>query len=105
MGTAGDPTPFEAAAVLTLRVAPELAGTEEVEQAFAPALAVPPGTPVVVDLSAVTFLTLEAVVPLLAFVERCAAEGKALLIVASAYVRRKWALLGLDPVIPLQPAG
>ncbi|WP_410618726.1 hypothetical protein [Amycolatopsis sp. cmx-8-4] len=59
MGPAGDPMPFEAAGVLTLRAAPELAGTEEAEQAFAPALAVPPGTPVVVDLSAVTFLTLK----------------------------------------------
>ncbi|MDT7800956.1 MAG: hypothetical protein QOI78_4389 [Actinomycetota bacterium] len=93
------------AEVLTLRAAPELADTATAERAFAPALATAPGTAVVLDLSAVTFLTMEAVVPLLALVERCAAEGRALLILASAYVRRKLLLLGLDKVVPLQPPG
>ncbi|WP_328457760.1 STAS domain-containing protein [Amycolatopsis sp. NBC_00438] len=110
MGTRGPSSnrstaPGVAADVLTLRSAPELAGTDEAERTFAPALAVPPGTAVVLDLSAVTFLTPEAVVPLLALVERCAAEGKALLIVASSYVRRKLVLLGLDSFVPLQPPG
>ena len=72
------------AEVLTLRTAPELADTVTAERAFAPALATAPGTAVVLDLSAVTFLAMEAVVPLLALVERCAAEGRALLILASS---------------------
>ncbi|WP_328647447.1 hypothetical protein OHS58_06105 [Amycolatopsis sp. NBC_00348] len=52
----------------------------------------PPGTAVAPDLSAMRFLTLEAVVPLPALVERCAAEGKARLtvsVIAANLVRRR----------------
>ncbi|MDT7797396.1 MAG: hypothetical protein QOI78_829 [Actinomycetota bacterium] len=65
----------------------------------------PPGAAVVLDLSAVTFWTPETVVPLLDLVERCAADGRVLRIVASSTVRRKLLSLGLDTVVPVPPPG
>ncbi|WP_328454187.1 MULTISPECIES: STAS domain-containing protein [unclassified Amycolatopsis] len=99
----GAATPAPAAEVFTLPAPAELADAETAERTFAPALTVPPGTAVVLDLSAVTFLTVEAVVPLLELVERCAADGRVLRIVASPTVRRKLLFLGLDAVVPSQP--
>ncbi len=58
---------------------------------------------VVLDLSAVTFLAMEAVVPLLAVARRCGAEQRSLRVLASAPVRRKLESLGLSTVIPLDP--
>ena len=104
-GSPGAATPAPAAEVLTVQAPAELADAETAEQVFAPALAGPPDTAVVLDLSAVTFLTLEAVVPLLALVERCAADGRTLRIVASSTVQRKLLALGLDTVVPVQPPG
>ncbi|MFG1644123.1 STAS domain-containing protein [Amycolatopsis sp. NPDC049252] len=113
MGTVAEPQDESGAAtpapttpeVLTLRAPPELAGTEIAEQAFAPASVAPPGAAVLLDLSAVTYLTLEAVVPLLDLVERCAADGRALQVVASPHVRQKLLVLGLDTVVPLRSPG
>lgn len=55
----------------------------------------------VVDLSEVTFLSLEGAAELVTLARRCADRGRDLCVKPSASVRRKLALSGLDTLIPL----
>ncbi|MFC9249987.1 hypothetical protein [Amycolatopsis thailandensis] len=56
-----------------------------------------------VDLSAVTYLSMEAVAPLLAITSRCAAENQPLRVIPSHAVRPKLITLGLGTGVPLEP--
>ncbi|WP_410631107.1 STAS domain-containing protein [Amycolatopsis sp. cmx-4-83] len=88
----------------TLRVtAPSVLDAGTAEQLSAPVSAASPGAAVVVDLTAVTELSLEAAAALMTLTRRCHSEGRAMQVIASAAARRKLALLGLDVVLPLRP--
>ncbi|MEV5712842.1 STAS domain-containing protein [Amycolatopsis mediterranei] len=98
---------FEAPAgtvdVLTVRAPAELDDADTAAQLLVPAAASPRGTAVVVDLSAVTYLTTEAVIPLVTLARQCLGEGRELRVVASASARQKLTLLGLNTVLSLHP--
>ncbi|WP_410631681.1 anti-sigma factor antagonist [Amycolatopsis sp. cmx-4-83] len=89
--------------VLVLRGAGELVDAHAVEEIVAPAFAADPATALVVDLAAVTYLTMEAVIPFLILARRCAAEGTSLRVVASEPARRKLTSLGLHFTFALEP--
>ncbi|MGW5051548.1 STAS domain-containing protein [Actinokineospora sp. NPDC004072] len=92
------------ASALTVRAAGDLADAASAETLIAPVLDTPVELAVVVDLSAVTYLTMEAVVPLAKLARRCAAEGQVLRIVASPAVRRKVETMGMSTIIPMEPS-
>ncbi|MEV6909468.1 hypothetical protein [Amycolatopsis sp. NPDC051071] len=77
---------------MVVSAADELVDGVTVRGLFGPALRATGA--VVLDLSKVTFLAMEAVVPLLAVAQRCAAEQRSLTVVASIPVRRKLVSLG-----------
>jgi anti-anti-sigma regulatory factor len=89
--------------VLTVRAPAELDDADTSARFLVPAAASPPGTAVVVDLSAVTYLTTEAVVPLVTLARHCLDDGRDLRVVASASARRKLTLLGLHTVLAVHP--
>ncbi|GHF94479.1 MULTISPECIES: anti-sigma factor antagonist [Amycolatopsis] len=96
-------TPADIADAITVRAPAELDDAEAAAQLLAPAAASPRGTAIVADLSAVTHLTTEAVVPLVAVAQQCLDEGRQLRVVASAVARQKLTRLGLDTVLSLDP--
>ncbi len=104
MSTVADPqnNPTVSPAPLIVSVAGDLVDGQAVRNLLAPVLRAPGS--VTVDLSKVTYLSMEAVVPLLAVAGRCAAEHRPLRVLVSDPVRRKLTLLGLAAVIPLDPA-
>jgi 2-haloacid dehalogenase len=91
--------------VLTIQAAAELPDARVATETFAPAWDVPAGAAVVIGLSAVTYLSLEAVVPLVTLAHRREARGGTLRISTSPESHRKLTLLGLDTVLTLHPAG
>ncbi|MFD4254840.1 STAS domain-containing protein [Amycolatopsis thermoflava] len=91
------------AGAFTVRAAGDLADAASAETLIAPVLDTPVELAVVVDLSAVTYLTMEAVVPLAKLARRCAAEGQVLRLVASSAVRRKVETMGMSTIIPMEP--
>ncbi|MEU3626198.1 hypothetical protein BS329_37575 [Amycolatopsis coloradensis] len=92
--------------VLTVRAVGELGDIPAMTRALGTATSAPPGTAVTVDLSAVTYLSFEALPPLVDLVRHAADNAVYLCVIASGPVRRKLALLGLDVVIPLRsPTG
>jgi anti-anti-sigma factor len=97
----GGSRPVPATGVLVLRGAGDLTDSHAAEQIVAPAYAADPATALVVNLAAVTYLTVEAVVPFVELARRCAAGGTSLRVVASEPVRRKLASLGLHATLPL----
>ncbi|SFW85539.1 STAS domain-containing protein [Amycolatopsis australiensis] len=98
------PAEFEAAGeVVRVRAPGDHLDARTAGQLVAPVAAAPPGATVVVDLSAVTHLSLEAAGTLMTLTRHCQAEGRTLRVAASDSARRKLALLGLDAVLPLQP--
>ncbi|WP_410651457.1 STAS domain-containing protein [Amycolatopsis sp. cmx-4-54] len=88
--------------VLTVRAAGELSDIATMAKALHPAMPAPPGAVVVVDLSAVTHLSFEAVPPLMALLRHTTTRYVRLCVITSGPVRRKLILLGLDTVIPLE---
>ncbi len=88
--------------VLVLRGAGELTDTHAGEEIVAPAYAANPATAVVLDLAAVTYLTMEAVIPFIALARRCAARGTSLRVVASEPARSKLTSLGLRFTLVLE---
>lgn len=88
--------------VLILRGAGELTETHAAEEIVAPAYAADPATALVLDLAAVTYLTMEAVVPFLTLARRCAAGGTSLRVVASEPARSKLTSLGLHFTLALE---
>ncbi|WP_410592734.1 STAS domain-containing protein [Amycolatopsis sp. lyj-23] len=103
----GDPTFTDSRAlppsdVLILRAAGELIGTHVAEEVVAPAYTAGAAA-IVLDLTAVTYLTVEAVVPFVALAHRCAARGTPLRLVASEPARRKLMSLGLESTLALEP--
>lgn len=108
MSTIADPAddglpPVRTARVITVRAPAELADAETAAELLVPAAAAPPGTAVVVDLSAVTHLTTEAVVPLVTLAQHCLGQGRDLRVTASASARQKLTLLGLTTILAVQP--
>lgn len=109
MSTAADP-PNDAApptaipsGVVTIRAAGELVYARDAEAVLAPGTSTPPGTAITVDLTAVTHLSMEAVVPLLSLARQSATEGRTMSILGSVAVHRKLTTLGLDTLLPLHP--
>jgi len=105
-GSVDDSRPPEHAAagdrpVLTVRAAGELLDVPAMTAALQDALSAPFDVDVAVDLSAVTYLSFEALPPLIRLVQH---RTTGLDVVVSETVRRKLALLGLDTSIPLRPA-
>jgi hypothetical protein len=94
-----------ASEVVTVRAGAELPDGRVATETFAPAWHAPAGVEVVVDLSAVTYLPLEAVVPLVTLARHREAQGGAVRIITSAPAHRKLTLLGLHAVLTLHPAG
>ncbi|WP_410665318.1 STAS domain-containing protein [Amycolatopsis sp. lyj-84] len=94
--------PTASPAPLIVSAAGDLINGPAARDLLAPVLRAPGG--VTVDLSKVTYLSMEAVVPLLALAGRCAAEHRPLRVLGSDPVRRKLTLLGLAAVVPLDPA-
>ncbi len=94
--------PAATPAPLIVSAAGDLVDAETLRGLLRPALQT--AGAVTVDLSAVTHLSMEAVVPLLALVGRCAAKQRLLLVIVSGPVRRKLTLLGLGTTVPLEPA-
>ncbi|WP_410566917.1 STAS domain-containing protein [Amycolatopsis sp. cmx-4-61] len=90
--------------VVTVRAAGDHLDARAAERLVAPLAAAPAAATFVVDLSAVTHLTLEAASALVQLTRRCRAEDRPLRFTASSAVRRKLALLGLETVVPLQPS-
>ncbi|WP_146060341.1 anti-sigma factor antagonist [Amycolatopsis sp. CA-128772] len=103
----GGSRPVPATGVLILRGAGDLTDTHAAEKIVAPAYTADPATALVVNLAAVTYLTMEAVVPFVELARRCAAGGTSLRVVASEPVRRKLTSLGLHATLELEtpPAG
>ncbi|MFF5992169.1 STAS domain-containing protein [Prauserella flavalba] len=91
------------AGAFTVRTAGDLADAASAETLIAPVLDTPVELAVVVDLSAVAYLTMEAVVPLATRARRCAAKGQVLRIVASPAVRRKVETMGMSTILPMEP--
>ncbi|WP_410567426.1 STAS domain-containing protein [Amycolatopsis sp. cmx-4-61] len=88
--------------VLILRGAGDLTDTHVAEEIVAPAYMADPATALVLDLTAVTYLTIEAVVPFVTLAHRCAARGTSLRFVASEPARRKLTSLGLESIFALE---
>ncbi|MFB9691044.1 STAS domain-containing protein [Amycolatopsis plumensis] len=88
--------------VLILRAAGELIDTQVAEKIVAPAYAAEPATTLVLDLTAVTYLTIEAVIPFVTLAHRCAAGGTSLRVVVSEPARRKLTSLGLESTFALE---
>jgi anti-anti-sigma regulatory factor len=91
--------------VVTVRAGAELPDARVATETFAPAWDAPAGAEVVIDLSAVTYLPLEAVVPLVTLARHREARGRAVRIITSPQAHRKLTLLGLHAVLTLHPAG
>ncbi|MEA5360298.1 anti-sigma factor antagonist [Amycolatopsis sp., V23-08] len=64
----------------------------------------PAGGNVLVDLSEVTYLAMEAVVPLMKIARRCFDHGRLLVVRASVPARQKLLRLGVTGVVRLEPA-
>jgi anti-anti-sigma regulatory factor len=90
---------------VTVSAPAELADTRTAETLFARAFAAPAGSLVIIDLSAVTHLTTEAVVPLVALAHHRAALGGGVRVIASVVAHRKLHRLGLGSVLAPQAAG
>ncbi|TDQ00675.1 STAS domain-containing protein [Labedaea rhizosphaerae] len=90
--------------VLILRGVGDLTSIRAAEEIVAPAFAGDPETAVVVDLSTVTYLSMEAVVPFVTLALRCAAQGTPLRVMASERAWRKLTSLGLHDMLPLEPS-
>ncbi|WP_410667968.1 anti-sigma factor antagonist [Amycolatopsis sp. cmx-4-68] len=103
--TAAASTPASAIDVLILRGAGDLTGARSAEEIVAPAASAAPGAAIVLDLSAVTYLTTEAVIPLITLAHRCAAHEQSLRVLVSEPVRQKLARLGLHETLSSEPAG
>ncbi|MGW4525038.1 STAS domain-containing protein [Amycolatopsis sp. NPDC004378] len=86
---------------VTLSAAGEIADPSAIEDIAIHMFALPPAVPVVVDLSAVTYLSMEAIAPLVLLARHCVAEGRRLRIESSEPAHRKLVTMGLDRVIPL----
>ncbi len=95
--------PHPTASVITLRAAGQLVTAHDAEAVLAPGTSAPPGTAITVDLTAVTYLSMEAVAPLVSLACQGASEGRAVSILGSVTVRRKLTTLGLDTLLPLHP--
>ena len=80
----------------------ELTDSASIEAIIARALGTSLGSEIVVDLSAINHMTMEAAVPLARFARRCSADGRSLRVVASQPVRRKLETMGLGAVILLE---
>ncbi|GLY38109.1 hypothetical protein Amsp01_041330 [Amycolatopsis sp. NBRC 101858] len=87
---------------VTVCVSEELEDASATCEMLAPAFVAPAGSAVVVDLSAVTYLTMEAVVPLMVLARRCFDLGQSLCVVASASAHAKLMQLGLTEVLGAQ---
>ncbi|WP_410596102.1 STAS domain-containing protein [Amycolatopsis sp. lyj-23] len=98
-----DPRSAPATDVLILRGAGDLTDTLAAEEIVAPAYAADPATALILDLTTVTYLTMEAVIPFVSLAHRCAARGTSLRVVASEPVRRKLTSLGLRSTLELEP--
>ncbi len=102
-----NPRPAPATDVLILRGAGDLTDTHAAEEVVAPAYAADPATAtataLVLDLTTVTYLTMEAVIPFVTLAHRCAARGTSLRVVASEPVRRKLTSLGLHSTLAPEP--
>ncbi|SEF37159.1 anti-anti-sigma factor [Amycolatopsis pretoriensis] len=97
-----DPRPVPATDVLNLRGAGDLTDTHAAKEIVAPAYAADPATALVLDLTTVTYLTMEAVIPFVTLARRCAARGTSLRVLASEPVRRKLTSLGLHSAFALK---
>ena len=94
-----------ASEVPTIRAGAELSDARVATETFAPAWDAPVGAEVVIDLSAVTYLPLEAVVPLVMLAHHREVQGGPLRIITSPQAHRKLTLLGLHTVLALHLAG
>ncbi|WP_103337814.1 STAS domain-containing protein [Amycolatopsis sp. CA-126428] len=101
--TTVDPRPAPATDVLILRGAGDLTDTHAAEEIVAPAYAADPATALILDMTTVTYLTMEAVIPFVTLAHRCAARGTSLRVVASHPVRRKLMSLGLHSTLAPEP--
>ncbi|MGW3960158.1 STAS domain-containing protein [Amycolatopsis sp. NPDC005003] len=88
--------------VITVK-APNVLDAHTADRLSTPVAAAPPEAAVVVDLTAVTELSLEAAAELMTLTHRCQHERRTLQVIASTAARRKLALLGLDTLLPLHP--
>ncbi|WP_103349923.1 hypothetical protein [Amycolatopsis sp. CA-128772] len=105
MSTTTEPQEDPGAALghqITFTAGGDLTGTAEIEEIARVVATLPAGTAVVVDLSAVTHLSMEAAVPLVQLVSGCAAADRPVRVRASEPVRLKLARLGLVSTIPLE---
>ncbi|MFF1607627.1 STAS domain-containing protein [Amycolatopsis sp. NPDC058278] len=94
--------PARAQPVQTFVAAGELLDTTAIDD-IADRVRGTPAAAITVDLSAVTYLSMEAAARLVVLARLCAEEGRSLRVVPSGQARRKLVTMGLDAALPLAP--